>query len=188
MKKEIYFFKKRYTLKFDVNNFENACKTEFWDKPSQKEQLEQYSREMDEDAIKNFVDDMKYYDDIYDIRLVSDFNEFDIGWVNYYLCKEGFYPVNYVNQKFKRITIHTSSYYRCVRDNADETKSNTNNAWGCEDYVKELFQMKPIEGILINVINLKMIRKYVIDFLKIEAMNIGEVIYIYCSQNNKYYF
>lgn len=139
-------FKKRYTLVFDINKFEEKCKTEFWDKPECKKILDECSKNMNKYAMHEFYKDLSLFDVRYNVYLISDFSEFDISWVNHYLNKIGYLGINYVNGNCSRITIHTSSYYRAIRDRLDRASLDIKR--GSEQYVKMVLDMKPIEGII----------------------------------------
>ena len=96
--------KKRVSLKIPFNKgFEVRCLEQYWKKDkTQMLQLATFTTEAvdPETAMKTFIERVRFYDNDYDVSIVTDNPSYDIMWINYYLdVYLNHMPLNYYSDQ-----------------------------------------------------------------------------------------
>ncbi|CAH6420955.1 Hypothetical protein KVN_LOCUS82 [uncultured virus] len=101
--------KKTFCFKFDsFEVFDLKCLNEFWINHLDKLNVYLKTAKEPNESILDFITEIDYLDDAYDLRIISDNPSFDITFINYYLDKYlDRLPLNYK---------HNGKQYRCIYD------------------------------------------------------------------------
>lgn len=108
--------KGRLSMNLEDNlEFEERCFTQFWSKNLEILTNLQNEAKPIREQLNKFVQMLDDYDKIYDLRIISDNKDFDLGFINYYLAKYlDRNPLHYKLNEEYRSTYDTNSYSRGV--------------------------------------------------------------------------
>jgi DNA polymerase III epsilon subunit-like protein len=117
--------------------YEKRALTEFWD--HHKDILEIITKEARpiESEIKRFADILDGFDKKYDLRIITDNPQFDVGFINYYFAKYlNRNPISYKFGTIYRPIYDTDSYSRGV------LKMGYKSMWTDDKFISEKFQLQ----------------------------------------------
>lgn len=126
--------KDRFSFEMDSEHcFEERCYKDFWSKNMDILKTLQDEAKPIKEQLLNFITLVDKFDDEYDLRIISDFKDFDLAFVNYYLVKYlNRRPLNY---KFG------STEYRCTYDTDSYSrgamKMNYQDPWTSDKTIME---------------------------------------------------
>lgn len=126
--------KGRFGFDLEDKTFEERCYTQFW--ANNLEILKTLKSEAKpiKEQLLNFIKLVDEFDEKYDLRIISDNKDFDLGFINYYLAKYlNRNPLNYKLGTHYRNTYDTDSYSRGVLN------LNYENPWTSDKDIMEKF-------------------------------------------------
>ncbi len=150
--------KKRFPIPFNRKDFDSNCMKEFWqnekNNPGITKMLDMFEKEGKkigsmEKALGNFYEwFLTTYEKYPDAQLISDFSEFDIGWINYAIGKYLNKPhLGFIGRgkkaKFTNISRSVGSFYHAL------VPENEENRWsGKEKAMKQLDVTIPVGRVI----------------------------------------